>query len=336
MIKEFAGVLGSLHQQPMHITRERLEAMGPLVGDFIKGAEVSQSQIEAAFGVYGNTVIAAAHMIPVGEGKVVAVVPVKGICLYEFDFPGYAVGMRQLASTVKTLAADENVSTILLDINSPGGTVTGVPEAADAIYAARQSGKTVHALINPMCASAAYYLASQASTITMTPSGDVGSIGTFIMHMDVSGMMDQIGWKPTFIVAETSPNKVKGNSFEPLSDDAKSMFQQIVDEANAEFLSTVARGRGLSVETVQQTFGQGDLLKAGEALQVGMIDGIGAVDATMLKLGIANTDAGQRARFEEPGEEIQAEDLAEAPENSDEDRLREQQVRRRRLAFLKM
>ncbi|WP_232014464.1 S49 family peptidase [Cereibacter sphaeroides] len=108
-----------------------------------------------------------------------AVVPVRGILTpnmaqYERWF-GWAT-YHGLAETMAHLAASEDAAAIVLEMDSPGGLVTGIEAAAEAIAAAA-AVKPVHALVSPLAASAAYWLASQASEIVMTPGAVAGSIG---------------------------------------------------------------------------------------------------------------------------------------------------------------
>src|SRR5215831_11487320 len=105
---------------------------------------------------------------------------------------GQATSMEQFITEVNQAAGDGNVEAILLDIDSPGGQVDMLPEAAAAVRAARAT-KPVVAVANTMMASAAYWLGAQASELVVTPSGEVGSIGVFAIHNDLSKQMEMLG-----------------------------------------------------------------------------------------------------------------------------------------------
>jgi len=228
-------------------------------------------------------------------GKSTAIVSVHGIAMYDLEFQPYAYSSLLLSQVMKALAADADVGTIVLDINSPGGMVTGTQEAVDAIFAARKTTRVV-ALVNPLAASAAYHVASQADEIVAVPSATVGSIGVFMMHADCSAAMDQAGIKVSYIFA--GPHKVEGNQFEALSDDAREHFQAEVDTIYADFLKNVARGRGVSVAKVKADFGGGRTLMAKDALAAGMIDKIATVDVAFSRWGIKPPGSGMDARSE--------------------------------------
>jgi ClpP class serine protease len=107
-----------------------------------------------------------------------------------------------------------------------------VPEASDAIYAARQR-KRVVAFTSDLMASAAYWLGSQASTLIAAESADIGSIGVFVAHTDCSGMMDDMGVKTTYIYA--GEYKVEGNPTEPLSADSRAYYQREINATYVDF-----------------------------------------------------------------------------------------------------
>lgn len=106
----------------------------------------------------------------------------------------------------------------------------------------------------------------------MTPSADVGSIGAMIMHQDISGWLEQIGLKLTIIRSEQSPNKNEAHPFAPLSDDARAFLQSRADAAGSDFIKAVASGRKVSQTKVRETFGQGRVFGAKEAMARGMAD----------------------------------------------------------------
>jgi signal peptide peptidase SppA len=209
------------------------------------------------------------------DGKVTAVVSVRGVAMYDLEYQPQAFSTLLLAQTVTALSNDPEVGTIVLDIDSPGGMVTGTAEAGDAIFAARKRKKVV-ALVNPLCASAAYWIASQASEIIAIKSADIGSIGVFMTHMDCSKFDEMNGLKITYIYA--GEHKVEGNPHEPLADEARTYHQSQVDKIYAGFVTAVARGRGVSAGRVKDAFGKGRCLMAPDAVAVGMIDRLVAIE----------------------------------------------------------
>lgn len=182
---------------------------------------------------------------------------------------------------VRAAVADDAVRAIVLDIDSPGGAVSLVPELATAIRAAREV-KRVVAVANTMAASAAYWIAASASKIVVSPSAEVGSIGVYNMHQDRSKMESNQGRKTTIVKA--GPYKAEANPFEPLSDDAKAELQRKVDGYYSMFVEAVADGRGVAVDTVKEKFGGGRMLFARDAVRVGMADSVGTLDEVLSAL----------------------------------------------------
>jgi signal peptide peptidase SppA len=182
-----------------------------------------------------------------------------------------------LRSQIRRAANDGDVAAIVLDIDSPGGTVAGTMETASEVKAATAQ-KPVIAIANTLAASAAYWIGSQASEFVMAPSADVGSIGAMILHQDVSGMLEQWGIKMTMIRSEQSPLKNEAHPFGPLSEDAASFLQGRANDAGADFIKAVAAGRRVAQTKVKEDFGQGRVFGAREAVARGMADRIATLD----------------------------------------------------------
>lgn len=114
---------------------------------------------------------------------------------------------------------DPNVSSIMLYIDSGGGTVTGTHELAKAI---KDTKKPVIACVSDTCASAAVWVASQADEIYCTsPVGNIGSIDVLTWHTDYSVYYESFGIKMMYITSDLSRNKVLGNEVEPLTEETQ-------------------------------------------------------------------------------------------------------------------
>ena len=222
----------------------------------------------------------AAQAVKRGAGapqQAIAVLPVHGPIsqhedLFTMLFGG--VSTEWLGAQMQALAADPRVGAIVLDVDSPGGIVYGVEELAEQIRALRGS-KPIISVANSVAASAAYYIAAQADQVVVTPSGEVGSIGVFVLHGDMSGMLAQMGVKATFI--QFGENKTLGNPFEPLSERAKAELQAKVDLYGRQFVRDVALGRNVSEKRVMEDFGQGLMFGAQDAVRLGLADRVGTL-----------------------------------------------------------
>lgn len=204
----------------------------------------------------------------------VAVVPVVGVIDQRAGWWS-DVSTETLGTVIDELAASKNVSAIVLDVDSPGGTVYGTDELADKIFAARQR-KPIVAVANAWMASGAYYLGSQATELVVTPTGEAGSIGVLVLHLDWSEALDKAGIKPTFVHA--GKYKVEGNPYEPLDDETRAELQGQVDRYFEMFAAAVARGRKVPEARVKKDFGEGRMLGAREAVEAGMADRVATLD----------------------------------------------------------
>ncbi|MHB8283914.1 MAG: S49 family peptidase, partial [Caulobacteraceae bacterium] len=137
--------------------------------------------------------------------------------------------------------------------------------------------KPVIAFVDTLAASAAYWIASQASQIWMTPSGEVGSIGVRAMHADISKMLGDMGVNITEIASTDSPHKTEMSPFAPLSEDATNHIQARADAEHQNFIRAVAQGRKVSADRVRTDFGQGRTVGAQRAVELGMADRIGTL-----------------------------------------------------------
>ena len=220
------------------------------------------------------------------SGGGIAVLPLYGVItqrgnmIEDVSGPG-SVSTQKFAAALRQALADESVSQILIDIDSPGGSVYGVAELADEIVAARAQ-KPIIAIANSLAASAAYWIGCSASEFYVTPGGEVGSIGVWQAHFDYSQALAAEGVTPTLISAGTY--KVEGNPYAPLEPEAQAFMQSRVDDYYLAFCKGVARGRDVPIARVRNSMGQGRVLGADAAIEQGMIDGAITLEGMLNKL----------------------------------------------------
>ncbi len=228
----------------------------------------------------------------------VAILPVFGTILQRgnmFTEASGAVSTEMLGRQLDDMLARKDVGSIILEIDSPGGTVYGVPELGEKIYKARDR-KPIVAYVNPYAASAGLWLAVAAGEVVVTPSGKLGAIGVFARHVDYSEQNKMLGMEPTYI--QYGDNKTLGNPDEPLSDAAAEELQKHVDEYGRQFDGAVAKYRGVSVAKVRSDFGQGLLFSAKEAVSIGLADRVASLDDTIARLAKGSGKASGRPRAE--------------------------------------
>lgn len=202
-------------------------------------------------------------------------IPVKGVLLHDFPWQlgSWATGYVYITKALERGIADPMVRGIILHCHTPGGDVAGCFELVDKIHAARGK-KPIRAFAHEAAYSAGYAIASAASKIVVSRTGGVGSIGVVTAHVDVSKMLDDIGYKITFI--HFGKHKVDGNPYAPLPDDVKARIQARIDSLGAIFVASVARNRRMDEQAVRDT--EALTYSADEALSIGLADSIGPLD----------------------------------------------------------
>ena len=220
--------------------------------------------------------VAASHsrVIPVDGGNV-AMIEIRG------TMTKYGSSLSEAGSTIRgrrdlrVAARSEEVDAILLSLDTPGGTVSGTDQFANDVRLAAQA-KTVHAFVSDMAASAGYYVASQATEIIAdSPITQVGSIGVLLGVLDVSDAMREERIK----VLRFASGSVKGAGMfgAEVTPEHMAYFQGRVDSMAARFRAVVGAGRGLSAEAVQE-LATGAAFSAGDAIGMGLVDGIRTLD----------------------------------------------------------
>lgn len=185
-----------------------------------------------------------------------------------------AEGTQSTINKIDTANRDDSIVSILLDIESGGGTVDGMTALGQSI---KQSRKPVVAYVDQVAASAAYWAASQADTIVMNESNyaKVGSIGALMIHQDSTKMIaDKIG-KIEIIRAPQSKDKARVNPVESLP---KLERDKIISDLKAitdDFIGQVKQGRGDRLNTSDENIFTGKMYGAEEAQNYGMVDHLG-------------------------------------------------------------
>lgn len=220
------------------------------------------------------------------SGAGIAVLPLYGVVTQrgnmvdDISGPG-STSTQKFTIALRQVLADDTVGQILIDIDSPGGSVYGVAELAAEIVKARAQ-KPVVAVANSLAASAAYWIGCSAGEFYVTPGGEVGSIGVWQAHFDYSKALEEEGVKPTLISA--GKFKVEGNPYVPLDPEAQVFMQSRVDDYYNAFINAVAKGRGVSIGDVRDGMGEGRVLGADAALAAKMVDGIATFDDVLAKM----------------------------------------------------
>lgn len=294
MSKQFAHtVINGFNRRPALLAIPYADTLGESIrtlanceiDDDAEHAAKRSANILAAYGYSGG-----GDNKPFAYANGVAFIPVTGMLINRYSYSwGYVTGYNFIRNQLSAALADDDVSAIVFDCDSGGGMVAGCFELCEDIYNSRAVKPSV-AVVDAASYSACYAIASSCSKVIATPSAGVGSIGVVAMHMDVSKMLDEWGIKVTFI--HSGAHKVDGNMYQPLKGSVKADMQKSVDATRQEFVSLVARNRGLDSKVVYDTEAQ--TYSAAEALDLGLIDAVlppsEAVTAFLNELSGSETD----------------------------------------------
>lgn len=178
-------------------------------------------------------------------------------------------------------ACQSSCKAVVLRFDSPGGDAQGCFDAADEIpQLCAAAGKQLHAYVDGDCSSAAYALASQCESITISVSALVGSIGVLSCRDDVSSMNAQRGLRVALITS--GARKADGHPDQPITDAELASTQAIVDSMAGVFFELVARGRGMAVEAVAQL--QAKVFHGASAVSAGLVDEIGPLSKVLARV----------------------------------------------------
>lgn len=212
----------------------------------------------------------------------IGVIPVNGvIAKFASQVNGISsprgTSIEQVRAQLKQALSMDKVKTILLDVDSPGGSASGVPEMADEIRAAR-SIKPIVAFTDGLMASAAYFLAAQADQVYATKSATVGSIGVYSALVDDSARIHNAGFRVDIVRA----GKFKGATEvgQPITSDVRDEVQRQVSAIYELFVEAVAEGRGFDDATAR-ALADGRVHMGAEALELKLIDGIQDLESVL-------------------------------------------------------
>ncbi len=217
-----------------------------------------------------------------GSGKLfsqtVAIIPIKGeISSQPSDYFSYSTD--ELVEQIKQMDDDPSVAAILLDIDSPGGTVVGTKQV---VHQLRQTQKPVIAYIGEMGASAGYYIASATDYVICDEDSLTGSIGVISMYPDLNGLMDKLGIRMT--VYKAGENKDMGSPFREPTVEEQRIFQSLLDETFQHFKRDVLAFRGDKINSSRfEQIADGRVLSGTQAQQIGLVDELGTREYAIQK-----------------------------------------------------
>lgn len=302
MPDRYSHLLRALCEQPWAILPSALEVLAEIIVRRVAGDDLPPDEKAAR--------IEAARRLPPASSQPgsIAVLPLFGLIaprasmVQDISNPGTSADA--FGAEFTALVNNPEIAAIVLQVDSPGGSVFGIQELGDVIYSARGTKPIVAAVDTGMAASAAYWLASQADELVMSPSSQVGSIGVIAAHDDISKAAEMKGIKRTYLTA--GKHKAEANPFAPLSDEDRDALLARIGVYYEAFADAVARGRGVSVKAAKsEQFAEGRMVTAGAAIEARMADRIETIGQTIQRLAARQAKAGG-VRAEGEGRELAA------------------------------
>lgn len=277
------AALAAVRAQPWAILPEYLDAIEAIA---LRALEADALRVLEADGHAGRLAgsleavaavgapLEGARLSTVRDGT--AVVPVLGPIFPRATMVNSSAGGTALDAIMRDFRVAQSsasVDRIVMLFDTPGGVVSGLGEAAESI---RASAKPVTAFVTGIAASAGYWLASQAAEMVLEPAASVGSLGV-VASVRRQEAAAQDGSRVYEVVSSGAPRKRP----DPSTEEGRAAIQEEVDAVEAVFFADVAAGRRKNVDYVRRKFGQGGMVPAAMAVEVGMADRIGTLEATL-------------------------------------------------------
>lgn len=259
---------------PWAIVPDKLVEIQNIYAAHFRGEKIDIKALEAKLGQPLNNKPQGYDVI---DG--VAVLPIDGVIskrMNMFTQISGGVSTELIGRDFKEALNDPSVNSIILRIDSPGGSVDGTQNLADVISSAR-GVKPVVAFADGLMASAAYWVGAAADKIYISgETTQVGSIGVVAQHVDISREEEMRGVKTTEIYA--GKYKRIASNYKPLSEDGRSTMQDQVDYIYSVFVGSVAKNRGVSEETVLSDMADGRIFIGQQAVKAGLVDGVSTLE----------------------------------------------------------
>lgn len=266
---------------PWAILPEKLLEITQIYATHLRGEKIDLKALEAQLGQPLQN-----DQAPYENRQGVALIGVQGVISKRMNLFSRISGgasTELIGKDLRTALADPAVHAIVLDVDSPGGTVDGTQGLADQVYAARGGAKPIVTWADGWMTSGAYWIGSAAGEVYV--AGDTvitGSIGVASQHVDYSKAEEMAGIKTTDIYA--GKYKRIASNTAPLTDEGRAFLQAIVDQLYTVFVDNVARNRGVDADAVLKNMADARLFVGRTAVEAGLVDGVTTLDSLIADL----------------------------------------------------
>jgi signal peptide peptidase SppA len=266
---------------PWAISPDKLLEIREIYQTHLRGEKIDIKAVEARIGRPLNN-----EQRPYQVVNGVGLVEINGAIVKKanlFTEVSGGASTQLIGNMLDQAANDPEVNSIILMVDSPGGTVDGTQQLANKVRAIRDSGKTINAWIDGCGCSAGYWIPSGANKIFIADSTTtVGSIGVVQTHIDTSAADAMDGIKRTDITAGKYKRIASSNA--PLSEEGQAEIQSQLDQIYSVFVEDVAANRGVSVETVLNDMADGRVFIGQKAIDAGLVDGVATLEQLIAEM----------------------------------------------------
>jgi protease-4 len=214
------------------------------------------------------------------SARKVVVIDVSGLIM-EGSGGLFSVGgdFQDIVRQLKKAREDEKVAGVLLEVNSPGGSVTASDILLHEVELVKGAKKKVVVWMGSLAASGGYYISCKADTIFATPTTLTGSIGVVMSLYNLEGLSEKVGFRSVLI--KRGEFKDMGSPFREMTDDERKKFDLLADSAYDRFKQVIRDGRGKKLTKDVDQLANGAVITSQEALLDGLIDSIGYLEDAM-------------------------------------------------------
>ena len=212
-------------------------------------------------------------LLSMSDKEVVGWVSIHGAIMSSEGGRPWEKGVEQWSRRLRTMADTKGVKAIVLDINSPGGSVGAVQELHSQILRVRKEKKIpIVALFGDVAASGGYYIAAACDKIVAHPGTLTGSIGVIFSVSNMEGLFGKIGYKMEPI--KSGKHKDIGSPARAMTAEERQLLQALIDDAYGQFVKAVAEGRKMTEEQVRP-LADGRIYSGNQALNSKLVDQLG-------------------------------------------------------------
>jgi len=191
-----------------------------------------------------------------------------------------------IVQVVKQAIDDNGIKALVVRINSPGGSAAASQEIYDAFERFTATDRPLIVSMADVAASGGYYIAAPATEIFANPATLTGSIGVVMQLMNYEGLYDLIGLRDEVITA--GEFKDIGSPTRPMTEEERTMLQDMIDQVHVQFKDAVRKGRGFTEEEIEE-IATGMIFNGEDAVEIGLCDKLGGLqDAIDRAADIAN------------------------------------------------